>query len=86
MREIRIGVFGLILSGEETGRYLRVVDDAENTGGFLILTSADRAGATDVHDAWVESIVDVDLYLDESAWEIEWDPGGRAVTSAGDDR
>jgi hypothetical protein len=76
VREIKVGVHGLIRSGEEAGRHVRVIDDSENTGGFLILTSADPAGVTDVHDAWVESIVDVGLYLDESVWEIEWDADG----------
>jgi hypothetical protein len=71
VREIKIGVWGLI----------RVVDDSENTGGFLILTSADPAGLTDVHDAWAESVVDVGLYMDESAWEIEWDADTGTATS-----
>ena len=37
----RVGVVGRIVAGEEAGRFLKVVDDSENTGGFLILTAAD---------------------------------------------
>ena len=72
MRELRLGELGMITAGRETGRVVEVVDDTSNTGGYLIFTYADTARSPEVFDAWVPSIVDVDLYFDESGWEVEW--------------
>jgi hypothetical protein len=72
MGQVRVGVLGRIASGENVGRFVEVVDDSSESGGFLILTyeHADRSG--DGSDSWVETIVDVDLYFEESDWDIEW--------------
>jgi hypothetical protein len=72
MKEIRIGELGKILTGSEAGRFVEVVDDAENTGGFLIVTYADAERAPDVYDAWVGSVVDVELYFEDAGWEVQW--------------
>jgi hypothetical protein len=72
MKEIRIGELGKILTGSEAGRFVEVVDDAENTGGFLIVTYADAERAPDVNDAWVGSVVDVELYFEDAGWEVQW--------------
>lgn len=34
MNEIRLGVIGEILAGNEAGRFVEIVDDAENTRGY----------------------------------------------------
>jgi len=69
---VRIGVLGRIVAGDDTGRFVEVLDDASLSGGFLILTydNVDRSG--NAFDSWVESITDVDLYFDECGWEVEW--------------
>lgn len=69
---LRIGIVGRILSGEEVGRYVKVVDDSENTGGYLILTAADKELADAGADAWVETRDDLAAYFEESAWTVEW--------------
>ena len=45
---------------------------ASSSGGFLTMTydHPDRSG--DAYDSWVESIVDVDLYAEESGWDVGW--------------
>ena len=72
MRDLRIGILGFIKSGEEAGRFVEVIDDAGNSGGFLIVTYKDEARSPEIFDSWVESITDVDLFFDENGWEIEW--------------
>jgi hypothetical protein len=72
MRDLRVGVLGRIVAGEEVGRVVEVVDDSENTGGYLIMTYADTARSPEVFDTWVESIVDVESLFEESGWEVEW--------------
>lgn len=72
MRDLRVGVLGRIVAGNDAGRFVEVTDDTSSSGGFLILTfdNVDRSG--NAYDSWVESIVDVDLYFAESGWEVEW--------------
>lgn len=72
MSAIKLGVVGHIVAGEDTGRWVEVVDDALATGGFLLLTyeNSDRSG--EAHDSWVESPADVAGYFEECGWEVEW--------------
>jgi hypothetical protein len=72
MRDLRIGSLGLIVTGREEGRWVEVIDDHEDSGGYLVLTYSDSDRSPDVFDAWVESIIDVDRYFDECEWEIRW--------------
>jgi hypothetical protein len=72
MRDLRIGTLGRIAAGREAGRVVEVVDDSRNTGGWLIFTYADLHRSPEVFDAWVGSIVDVELYFDDNGWQIEW--------------
>lgn len=72
MRDLRIGVLGRLTSGTEAGRIVEVVDDTTQTGGFLVFTYADTDRSPEVFDAWVPSIVDVELYFDDNCWEVEW--------------
>lgn len=51
----QVGVVGRIVSGEEIGRYVKVVDDSGKTGGYLILTAADGDLTEDWADAWLAS-------------------------------
>jgi hypothetical protein len=69
---VRLDTLGRILAGQEAGRVVEVVDDAVNTGGFLILTYSDVDRSPEVYDSRVESIVDVELYFGEKGWDIEW--------------
>jgi hypothetical protein len=68
--DIRIGVIGRIVFGEDKGRYVKVVDDAEHTG-FLILTSDERSFITGFDD-WVEDRPMLARYFQETGWQIEW--------------
>jgi hypothetical protein len=72
VRDLRLDTLGRITNGTEAGRVVEVVDDAENTGGFLIFTYADLNRSPEVFDSWVASIVDVELYFDDAGWEIDW--------------
>jgi len=69
---VRIGVLGRITAGEEIGRYVKVEDDRENTGGYLILTADDPQLSFNGYDGWVESRQDLDGYFGESGWVVAW--------------
>jgi hypothetical protein len=72
MADVRIGVLGRILEGDQKGRIVEVIDDAANTGGWLIFTYADTNRSPEVFDNWVPTRADVDRFFDESGWQIEW--------------
>ena len=70
--EIRIGVVGRIVRGDHAGCFVKVVDDAANTGGFLILVSPDPAfRSAEGSDGWVAR-PHLEQYFNESHWEIQW--------------
>lgn len=71
MAEKIVGRIGRIVAGDELGRFVKIVNDSENTGGFLILT-ADDAEFRNCHDNWVEDEVGLERYFQESGWFIEW--------------
>lgn len=68
---VKIGKYGRILKGDHKNWYVYIKDDAENTGGYLILLSSsldpnDSMG----FDDWVENYSDLNKYF--SSWKIEW--------------
>ncbi|NML35511.1 hypothetical protein [Paraburkholderia antibiotica] len=75
MEKILFGVVGRIIAGDDASSYVKVVDDAENTGGFLILTS-NRPDMITGFDNWVETKEAVGSFFAESNWEVDWKIGG----------
>lgn len=71
MSEIQVGKVGKILAGDDVGRYIKVVDDSDSTGGFLILTSDDPDFERG-YDNWVEDRTALLRYFQESGWQVEW--------------
>jgi hypothetical protein len=68
---IPIGQKGRIIEGEEAGSYIKVIDDVDATGGFLILISK-SADMSSVHDSWVINKSALSEYFNESDWISEW--------------
>lgn len=68
---IEIGKIGRIVEGDDKGQYIRIVDDAENTGGFLILISSTNT-FEEGFDSWVENLDSLQGFFEESNWLIEW--------------
>jgi hypothetical protein len=71
MNNVQTGRVGKIVAGDELGRYIKVVDDNENTGGFLILT-ADDLEFHSGHDNWVEDEAALLRYFKEAGWSVIW--------------
>ena len=72
MATLKIGVVGRIVAGEETGRYVEILDDSAATGGFLVCLyqRPDRSG--EGFDYWVEKIEHAQAFLDDCGMEVEW--------------
>lgn len=69
--EIKVGNVGKILSGEDLGRYVKVIDDSANTGGFLIVT-ATGPDMREGFDSWVENGEMLRRFFEEATWDVEW--------------
>ncbi len=69
---IRTGMVGRISRGDRLGEYIKIIDDAPHTGGFLILTSAHSSMIKGV-DNWVESWQALERYFVESDWIVDWE-------------
>lgn len=71
MNQIKIDKVGQILSGDDSGYFVKILDDSENTGGYLVLVSESKLFDTG-HDDWVQDIKSLRGYFDESSWTIDW--------------
>jgi hypothetical protein len=65
-----IGKKGRIRNGKYAGFFVRIDDDSQNTGGYLILTWQDAPSLG--YDNWVENLADLEQFMNEAGWDIEW--------------
>lgn len=73
MSDIRIGVKGQILAGEQAGWYVLVQPGPDSLiGAFFVLTANTVNFDEEVYDGWVKSREDLDGYFAEAGWTIEW--------------
>jgi hypothetical protein len=75
MSVVEIGCVGMVMGSKHPNHRVRVVDDAANTGGFLIYEWWDGSnGPNENHafDNWVESREGLDSYFLEWGVNVEW--------------
>ena len=73
--DLRIGVIGDIVNSGRTAHCVEIKDDAQHTGGFLIVEWWDGSNGPNEHgafDGWVENRKDLERYVRESNWKIRW--------------
>jgi hypothetical protein len=69
---IKIGKKGLIKSGDYEGWHVTIQDDAENSGGYLVLIQSPDKSNPIGYDDWVENKEYLNKYIRDSNWTIDW--------------
>lgn len=73
MSNVKIATYGQILEGALKDWYVFVQDDAENTGGYLILLSISLDLANPQgFDIWAENFQDVCEIFKEKNLKVHW--------------
>ena len=72
MIDIRLNTLGRIVQGENCGVFIHVIDDAENTGGYLIFSCENQKFEGEVFDNWVENWESLQRHFAGSNWVIDW--------------
>jgi hypothetical protein len=76
--DVPVGSVGRVTNSTRSGHCVRVEDDRDNTGGFLIFEWWVGAGGPNeqgAFDSWVATADDLLAFIQESGWKIDW---GRA--------
>ena len=69
--QINYDIFGKIVSGNNSGWYVKFIHDEQDTGGFYIHEIKEPNG-DEGFDTWLETENDVQGYISENEWEIAW--------------
>lgn len=74
MKQVIIGKTGKIVSGDEAGKFIKILKDPENIEGVLVITSrsCEFIPNTEEFDNWSLGISDLACYIKEAEWLIEW--------------
>lgn len=72
---VKINAIGTIVNSEHSGHQIRVMYDAEKTGGYFIFEwwdDSDGLNPSSAFDSWVETLEGVSRFIAESGWNIHW--------------
>jgi len=70
---IKIGCIGKIIRGDEAGYQLSIIDDQENTGGYIIsISKSFKQNSPESYDDWVPDYAALEAYFSESNWIVKW--------------
>ena len=73
---VPLGSIGRVTNSTLPGHCVRVDDDHDNTGGFLIFEwwiGSNGPNERGAFDSWVETLAGVVAFIEASDWEIDWD-------------
>lgn len=72
---IQIDAVGDVLNSRRVGHRIKVVDDADSTGGFLIYEwweGSDGPNGQAAFDSWVPDEDSLRRFFTEAGWSIAW--------------
>ena len=69
---IEVGSKAKIVSGKNTGWYIWIQDDTENTGGYLVVQSPSIEFTGNGYDNWFATIDKIEKHFELNKWIVEW--------------
>lgn len=75
---IPVGVVGAVANSVRAGHRVRVEEDRENSGGFLVFEwwdGSDGPNEPGAFDSWVETADHLQAYFQEAGWQVDWRQG-----------
>jgi hypothetical protein len=72
---IPLETVGLIRNSDKHNHKVRVADDSESTGGFLVYEwwqGSDGPNQDFAFDSWVESELALQQFFKETGWLVQW--------------
>ena len=73
--KIQMAVVGRVINSDKENHLIRIENDAQNTGGFLIFekwVGSDGPNTREWFDSWIKDEASIERFIAESGWEIEW--------------
>lgn len=72
--KVKFNIKGVIVNSDNPKeKFIKILDDQENTGGFLVLLSENgNFSFPHGHDEWVEDLETLEEYLKETNWIVQW--------------
>ncbi len=70
-----ISVVGSVLNSNKAGHEVRIEDDTENTGGYLIFerwSGSDGPNGEGWFDSWVPDESSLKQFFIDNGWQIRW--------------
>ncbi|AJQ28764.1 hypothetical protein [Pelosinus fermentans] len=69
---VKVNAKGKINNGKLVNRYIWIIDDSENTGGYLVIQSPTISFEGEGFDNWFVTLEEVEQFINYNKWEIEW--------------
>ena len=70
--KIAVNRIGKITNGDMKNWYIKVLDDTENTGGYLFIESPNIDFRGEGYDNWFLDLKDVLPHIEHCKYQIEW--------------
>mgnify|MGYP000233079536 FL=1 len=80
MTTIEINKTGKIIKGDYFGWSVRILNDKDYTGGFLVLLIS-PFNPQDSYDHWVSDARELNAWFAAQGWEIDWNDDGIRLNS-----
>ena len=72
---IPLNTAGDVIGSKHRNHKIKVVDDSESTGGFLIYEwwdGSDGPNSNHAFDSWVETLADAQQFIVEAKYRVAW--------------
>jgi hypothetical protein len=73
--DIPLDIEGTVTNSKKVGHTIKVIDDSDSTGGYLIFQwwrNSNGPNENFAFDSWVEDLSSLEQFFVESGWVVQW--------------